>query len=80
MTERAATILNTLENDHVNADGRPKVPQRETTRQRRQQKSLFAFPEDPLLDEIRHLEVDNLSPMQALQELYRLRKQLTDRK
>lgn len=80
VTERAATILNTLENDHVNADGRPKVPQRETTRQRRQQKSLFAFPEDPLLDEIRHLEVDNLSPMQALQELYRLRKQLTDRK
>jgi DNA mismatch repair protein MutS len=56
------------------------VPQRETTKQRRQQKSLFAFPEDPLLDEIRNMQVDNLSPMQALQELYRLRKQLTDRK
>ncbi len=80
VTDRAATILSTLENDHVNADGRPKVPQRETTKQRRQQKSLFAFPEDPLLDEIRNMEVDNLSPMQALQELYRLRKQLTDRK
>lgn len=79
VTDRAATILATLEDDHINADGRPKVPQRETTRQRRQQKSLFDFPEDPLLDEIRHLEVDNLSPIQALQELYRLRKQLTDR-
>ncbi len=80
MTERATTILATLEEEHVNADGRPKVPQRETTRQRRQQKSLFDFPEDPLLDEIRKLEVDSLSPIQALQELYRLRQQLTDRK
>jgi len=80
VTDRAAVILQTLEDDHVNADGRPKVPQRETTKQRRQQKSLFAFPEDPLLDEIRNMQVDNLSPMQALQELYRLRKQLTDRK
>jgi DNA mismatch repair protein MutS len=79
VTDRAATILLTLEEDHVNADGRPKVPQRETTRQRRQQKSLFEFPEDPLLEEIRRMEVDNLSPMQALQELYRLRKQLTER-
>lgn len=80
VTDRAATILATLEEEHVNADGRPKVPQRETSRQRRQQLSLFQMPEDPLLDEIRNLQVDDLSPMQALQELYRLRKQLTDRK
>lgn len=80
VTERATTILATLEEEHITADGRPKVPQRETTRQRRQQKSLFDLPEDPLLDEIRQLEIDNLSPMQALQELYRLREQLTDRK
>jgi DNA mismatch repair protein MutS len=80
VTERATTILATLENEHVNADGRPRVPQRETSRQRRQQLSLFELPEDPLLNEIRNLQVDNLSPMQALQELYRLRKQLTDRK
>jgi DNA mismatch repair protein MutS len=80
VTERATTILATLEEEHITADGRPKVPQRETSRQRRQQKSLFDFPEDPLLDEIRKLEVDSLSPIQALQELYRLRQQLTDRK
>ncbi len=80
VTDRAATILATLEEDHVTAEGRPKVPQRESTNQRRRQKSLFDFPEDPVLDEIRKLEVDSLSPIQALQELYRLRKQLTDRK
>ena len=80
VTERATTILATLDDEHITADGRPKVPQRDTTRQRRQQKSLFEFPEDPLLQEIRKLEVDSLSPIQALQELYRLRQQLTDRK
>ncbi len=80
VTDRAATILETLESDHLNADGRPRVPQRETSRQRKQQKSLFSIPEDPVLDELRKLEVDNLSPMQALQELYRIRKQLTQRK
>ncbi len=80
VTERATTILATLEDEHITADGRPKVPQRETTRQRRQQKSLFEFPEDPLLEELRKLEIDSLSPIQALQELYRLRQQLTDRK
>ncbi|HRA89493.1 MAG TPA: DNA mismatch repair protein MutS, partial [Planctomycetaceae bacterium] len=80
VTERATTILATLEEEHITADGKPKVPQRETSRQRRQQKSLFDFPEDPLLNEIRKLEIDSLSPIQALQELYRLRQQLTDRK
>jgi DNA mismatch repair protein MutS len=80
VTERATTILATLEDEHITPDGRPKVPQRETTRQRRQQKSLFELPEDPLLDEIRKLEVDSFSPIQALQELYRLRQQLQDRK
>jgi len=80
VTDRATTILATLEEDHVTPEGRPKVPERETTNQRRRQKSLFDFPEDPVLDEIRKLEVDSLSPIQALQELYRLRKQLTDRK
>lgn len=79
VTDRAATILATLENDHVSADGRPKVPQRETTKQRRQQKSLFQLPEDPVIDQLRNLSVDELSPMQALQELYRLRQQISER-
>ncbi len=38
VTERATMILATLEEEHITADGKPKVPQRETTRQRRQQK------------------------------------------
>lgn len=80
VTDRAGTILETLESDHLNADGRPKIPQRETNRQRKQQRSLFAMPEDPVLDELRRMEIDNLTPMQALTELNRLRQQLNQRK
>ncbi|MEN9553824.1 MAG: mismatch repair protein MutS, partial [Planctomycetota bacterium] len=80
VTERAATILATLENDHLQADGKPRVPQRETSTQKRQQRSLFQLPEDPVLDEIRRMPVDDLTPMQALQELYRLRQHLAERK
>ena len=79
VTERAAIILDTLQNDHVNQDGRPSVPQRETSRQKSRQLSLFELPEDPLLDEIRNLEVDSMTPLEAMQELHRLRQQLTDR-
>ncbi|MEZ6126077.1 MAG: DNA mismatch repair protein MutS [Planctomycetaceae bacterium] len=78
VTERAAKILEALENQHVTDSGQPSVPKRET-RQKRRQLSLFELPEDPLLDEIRNLNVDEMSPLQAMNELYRLRKQLTDR-
>ena len=80
VTARAAKILETLENDHLNQDGRPSVPQRETNRQKSRQLSLFELPEDPLLDEIRNLEVNGMTPLEAMQELDRLRQQLTNRK
>lgn len=79
VTERAAKILDSLENQHVNDEGKRNVPVRETKRHRQQQLSLFSLPEDPLLDEIRQLNVDDLSPRQAMDELYRLRKVLDDR-
>ena len=79
VTARAAKILETLENDHLNQDGRPSVPQREMNRQKSRQLSLFELPEDPLLDEIRNLEVNGMTPLEAMQELDRLRQQLTNR-
>ncbi|MCA9065973.1 MAG: DNA mismatch repair protein MutS, partial [Planctomycetaceae bacterium] len=76
VTERAARILETLENDHLNSDGKPRVPERPTSQQRKRQLSLFELPEDPVLEEIRQMQVDNLTPIQALQELYRIRQAL----
>ena len=40
---------------------------------------VFEFPEDPLLDEIRQLNVDDMTPRQAMDELYRLRNELSTR-
>ncbi|MEP3481835.1 MAG: DNA mismatch repair protein MutS, partial [Fuerstiella sp.] len=79
VTERAAKILDSLENQNINEEGKSNVPKRENKQQKHQQLSLFALPEDPLLDEIRQLNVDDLSPRQAIDELYRLRKALADR-
>ncbi|MCA9048930.1 MAG: DNA mismatch repair protein MutS, partial [Planctomycetaceae bacterium] len=79
VTERAAAILDSLENQHVNDDGKPAVPQRETSRRRHQQLSLFELPEDPLLDEIRSMKIDDMTPRQAMDELYRIRQELSSR-
>ena len=80
VTERAAKILDMLESQHVNDEGKPKVPKRESKKAAKQQLSLFELPEDPLLDEIRALDVDDMTPRQAMDELYRLRQELTARK
>ena len=79
VTERAAAILEMLESQHVNSDGKPTVPERKTTRQKKRQLSLFEFPEYPLLDEIRNLKVDEMTPREAMDELYRIRQQLSSR-
>lgn len=79
VTDRSEKILDMLENQHVNEEGKPTVPKRETVRHARQQLSLFEMPEDPLLDEIRNLKVDDMTPRQAMEELYRLRQELSSR-
>lgn len=79
VTERATKILDALENQHVAQDGKSSVPKRQTRQQQKRQLSLFEFPEDPLLDEIRQLNVDDMSPRQAMDELYRLRQELSER-
>ena len=48
-------------------------------RQRHQQLRLFDFPEDPLLDEIRQLNVDEMTPREAMDELYRLHQEIARR-
>ena len=80
VTDRAAKILEALENQHVTDEGKSNVPKRENKRQQKQQLSLFEMPEDPLLDEIRQLNVDDMTPREAMDELYRLRNELSTRK
>ena len=74
--DRAKVILQTLESDHIDDTGKTKVPERSTKQKREQQRTLFAPEEHPVMDELRHLDINNLTPLAALQELHRLRDQL----
>ena len=71
---RAKAILESLENDHVDAAGKPKVPARKT-RGGDRQLALFE-PGHPVLDQLRELKLDDMTPLSALQELHRLRAEL----
>jgi DNA mismatch repair protein MutS len=74
--ERARAILATLEADHLDAEGRPKVPARTTRQNRESQLSLFGTDNHPLLDEIRGLNLDQMTPLAALEKLHKLREEL----
>jgi DNA mismatch repair protein MutS len=73
VVERAAAILASLEADHVDERGRPKVPARSTRPSTRKQLELFAPEPHPLLEEIRALDLDRMTPLAALEKLHALR-------
>lgn len=73
--ERARVILATLEADHVDEAGRTRIPTRKTRRRHERQLALFTD-NHPVLDELRQIRVDGLTPDAALQELQRLQQQL----
>lgn len=68
---RAEEILTSLESNNEHADGRPRVP----ARKRRDQIPLFGKQDHPVLSELRGLKVEEMTPMDAIQELNRLRRQ-----
>jgi DNA mismatch repair protein MutS len=74
--ERAKVILETLEADHLDEKGRPKVPARSTRQSGDRQLSLFGGEPHPVLEQLRALDVDQLTPLAALQELNRIREEL----
>lgn len=75
VVDRASVILRSLEDEHLDDEGRTKVPARKRKSNERQL-SLFIAEEHPLFDEIRQLKIDEMTPLGALQELNRIREQL----
>lgn len=70
---RAGEILITLEEDHLDEQGKPTIP----PRQARSQKQLTLFePPHPVLEMLKSLDLDDLTPKAALDQLYELRKEL----
>ena len=63
--ERAKDILAQLEDDHLDSAGRAKIAKQPTTRPKNLQLTLFATEEHPLINEIRGLDLENLTPLAA---------------
>lgn len=74
--DRANVILRTLEDDHVDDSGKTKIPVRQTQKKREIQLALFSDEEHPVVDELRQINIDEMTPLAALQELHRLRQQV----
>jgi DNA mismatch repair protein MutS len=76
--QRARIILQTLEADHLDESGRPRVPERSTRHSLHQQLPLFTPDPHPLLEEIRDMDLNEMTPLAALEELHRIREELKD--
>src|SRR5690606_29843463 len=61
--QRAKEILAQLENEHLDAGGHAKIARRSQSRRNGQlQLTLFGSAEHPLLDEIRQLDLNSITP------------------
>ncbi len=83
VNERAKQVLAQLEHEHLDEHGRPRAGGKGSrTRSGRRgdlQLTLFGYEEHPLLDQLRSLDVDRLSPIEALQLLSRWHGEVTPR-
>jgi DNA mismatch repair protein MutS len=73
--DRADVILDQLEADHHDGQGKPTIPPRKSRAQRKQLQ-LFEPPPHPVIEELKGLDVDQLTPLAALQELHRMKERL----
>ena len=76
--ERSEVILQTLEADHQDSTGKTTIPQRKR-RSKHKQLTLFGPEYHPLLDEIRALDLETMTPAGALEALQRLRSRIGSR-
>jgi DNA mismatch repair protein MutS len=73
---RAQEVLRNLESAEFDRDGRPRLARSQEAGSGSRQLPLFSSAEDGVLDELRRLAVDHLTPVQALSLLAELQKRL----
>jgi DNA mismatch repair protein MutS len=80
VVERARVILQTLEQSGGSPEEETRIPARKIQRHRRKQLQLFnPEPEPhPLVETLRQLDVDSLTPMQALETIQRWRSEVAE--
>jgi DNA mismatch repair protein MutS len=79
VVERSKDILAQLEDEHLDAEGRPRIARRaETRRAGDVQLTLFGPADHPLLDEVRSVDLDQTTPLEALQLVKRWQQSLAE--
>jgi DNA mismatch repair protein MutS len=77
VNERAKQVLAQLEAEHLDREGRPKIAVKgKKSRRGDMQLTLFAPPEHPVVEELRQLDLNGLTPLEALQRLAELQSQV----
>jgi len=81
VVERSKGILAQLESEHLDAEGRPKIARRGKSRRGAEiQLTLFAPTEHPLLDEIRKLNLNETTPLRAMQLIQQWQEKVAEEK
>ena len=76
--ERAKEILNNLESNELTLDQYPKIAvgESQTKTQKNYQISLFSPDKSLIIEELEKINIDKLSPLEALKKLYQLKKMI----
>ena len=70
VNERAKQILNLLESEHLDEQGRPKIAGGKKSKRRGDlQLTLFAPYDHPMLEEIREVDLNSITPIDAMQRI-----------
>ena len=81
VVERAKDILARLEEEHLDAEGRAKIARPlGQSKPAEVQLTLFGPAEHPLLDELRELDLENMTPLEAMRHIQEWRDRLAAEK
>ncbi len=72
--KRAFEILDNIEKNEFSLDGKPKIASEKPAELK--ERPLFMWEEHPVLEELKSINPDTLTPLEALQILYKLKKLL----
>lgn len=72
VNERAKQVLAQLENEHLDQAGQSRISKKRRDRRGDLQLSLFATVEHPVISQLREIDVNQMTPLQAIAELERL--------
>jgi DNA mismatch repair protein MutS len=76
VNDRAKEIMAQLEDEHLDGNGRPKIARKQRGRKNEFQLTLFEAAEHPILEEIRRVDANQMTPLDALKRITQWQEQL----